>query len=109
MNVPVDASPHSEAERLALQFLSRVWAPPHDLGAIDELMTEDFVITSGGNDVNGREAFKAWGGSDRGDGIESQRGFGLRLGERGFEKVKLSGKIRWLGLALHTPGDGKVE
>ena len=23
-------------------------------------MTEDFVITSGGNDVKGREAFKAW-------------------------------------------------
>jgi len=60
MNVPVEASPHSEAERLALQFLSRVWAPPHDLDAIDELMTEDFVITSGGSDVKGREAFKAW-------------------------------------------------
>ena len=60
MNIPADSSSYSKAERLALQFLSRVWAPPHDLSAIDELMTEDFVITSGGSDVNGREAFKAW-------------------------------------------------
>ncbi len=60
MNVPVNSSSHSKSEQLALQFLSRVWAPPHDLSAIDELMTEDFVITSGGSDVNGREAFKAW-------------------------------------------------
>jgi len=60
MNKGFDASSHSKAEQLALEFLSRVWAPPHDLSAIDELMTEDFVITSGGNDVKGREAFKAW-------------------------------------------------
>ncbi len=60
MNIPTDSSPRSKSEQLALQFLSRVWAPPHDLSAIDDLMTEDFVITSGGNDVTGREAFKAW-------------------------------------------------
>ena len=51
---------YSRAEQLALEFLSRVWAPPHDLSAIDELMTEDYVITTGGKDVQGREAFKAW-------------------------------------------------
>ncbi len=60
MNKGFDAPSHSKAERLALEFLSRVWASPHDLSAIDELMTEDFVITSGGNDVTGRQAFKAW-------------------------------------------------
>ena len=60
MNIRADSSPRSKSEQLALQFLSRVWAPPHDLSAIDDLMTEDFVITSGGNDVTGREAFKAW-------------------------------------------------
>ncbi len=60
MNKRADSSSHSKAEQLALQFLSRVWVPPHDLNAIDELMTEDYVITSGGNDVKGREAFKAW-------------------------------------------------
>ena len=48
MNLSADSSSHSKAEQFALQFLSRVWAPPHDLSAIDELMTEDLVITSGG-------------------------------------------------------------
>ena len=37
-----------------------MWAPPHDLDAIDEMMTEDYVITSGGTTIRGREAFKAW-------------------------------------------------
>jgi predicted ester cyclase len=51
---------HKEAERLAREFLGRVWAPPHDLEAIDELMTEDYVLTSGGKVIRGRSAFKAW-------------------------------------------------
>ena len=53
-------SNHSISEQLALEFFSRVWTPPNDLDAIDELMTEDYVITSGGKDITGREAFKAW-------------------------------------------------
>ena len=48
------------SEQLALEFLRRVWGPEHDLDAIDELMTEDYVITSGGKAIRGREAFKAW-------------------------------------------------
>ena len=51
---------HSSAEQLALKFFSRVWTPPNDLDAIDELMTEDYAITSGGKDIIGREEFKAW-------------------------------------------------
>ena len=50
----------NRAEQLALEFLRRVWGPRHDLDAIDELMTEDYVITSGGKVIRGREAFKAW-------------------------------------------------
>ena len=53
-------SNHSPSEQLALGFFNRVWTPPNDLDAIDELMTEDYVITSGGQDIIGREAFKAW-------------------------------------------------
>jgi predicted ester cyclase len=49
-----------DARRLALDFLNRVWGDAHDLDAIDELMTEDYVITSGGAVVRGRAAFKAW-------------------------------------------------
>jgi ketosteroid isomerase-like protein len=49
-----------DAEDLARAFLRRVWSKPHDLDAIDELMTEDYVIVSGGTEIRGREAFKAW-------------------------------------------------
>lgn len=50
----------SPAERLAYEFLSRVWGPAHDLDAIDALMTEDYVIHSAGSSIRGREVFKAW-------------------------------------------------
>ena len=55
-----DFAPPGGAERLALEFLNRVWGPEHDLDAIDELMTEDYAITTGGTVVRGREAFKSW-------------------------------------------------
>jgi putative hydrolase of HD superfamily len=48
------------AVRLALEFLERVWGPAHDLSAIDDLMTEDYTITTGGVVVRGRKAFKRW-------------------------------------------------
>ncbi len=48
------------AEKLAHDFLTRVWGPEHDIDAIDELMVPDYVIHSGGRTVRGREAFKAW-------------------------------------------------
>ena len=53
-------APASGAEWLALEFLRRVWGPDHDLDAIDELMTEDYALTSGGSVLRGREAFKSW-------------------------------------------------
>jgi len=48
------------AETLALEFLRRVWSGEHDLDAIDELMTEDCQVSSGGVRIGGRAAFKAW-------------------------------------------------
>ena len=48
------------AEQLARDFFRRVWAPPHDLDAIDELMTEDYRITTAGMVIEGRANFKAW-------------------------------------------------
>ena len=48
------------SEHLAREFFRRVWAPPHDLDAIDELMTDDYRITTAGALVEGREQFKAW-------------------------------------------------
>lgn len=51
---------NSRIEQLPVEFFNRVWAPPHDLDAIDELMTEDYTITTGGQVIRGRVAFKAW-------------------------------------------------
>ena len=58
--MPYDPGASQEAERLARAFLDRVWAPPHDLDAIDALMAEDYIITSAGMTIRGRAAFKAW-------------------------------------------------
>ena len=52
-----------DVERLVREFFRRVWAPPHDLDAIDELMTEEYRITTAGTVIDGRNAFKAWVGS----------------------------------------------
>ncbi len=48
------------AEKLVLQFFERVWHTPHDINAIDELMTEDYKITTAGKTIIGRTAFKQW-------------------------------------------------
>jgi steroid delta-isomerase-like uncharacterized protein len=53
-------SAQAVAEKLARDFLERAWGPDHDIDAIDELMTPDYVIHSGGRTVRGRDAFKAW-------------------------------------------------
>lgn len=60
MTLDPDPAARPEAERLAIEFLSRVWGPAHDLDAIDELMTADYVIHSAGSSIRGRDRFKAW-------------------------------------------------
>jgi predicted ester cyclase len=51
----------ARAEELAVAFLSRVWRGfANDLDAVDELMTEDYRIHSGGTTIAGREQFKEW-------------------------------------------------
>jgi len=41
-------------------FWREVWQAPQNPDAIDRLVAEDFVITSGGHEIHGREAFKKW-------------------------------------------------
>ena len=41
-------------------FWREVWQPPQDPGAIDHLVAEDFVLTSGGIDFVSRATFKEW-------------------------------------------------
>lgn len=50
----------STPEDLVSQFFERVWSPPHDLTAIDEIMAEDYRITTAGSLITGRENFKEW-------------------------------------------------
>jgi len=49
-----------QGEELAREFFRRVWTPPHDLAAIDELMSPDYRITTAGKVVEGRDSFKLW-------------------------------------------------
>ena len=55
-----DPSARIRAEQLARTFMRRVWTLPHDLSTIDDLMTDDYVITSAGTVIQGRAAFAAW-------------------------------------------------
>jgi hypothetical protein len=41
-------------------FWSEVWKRPQSPEAIDRLVHEDFILTSGGRDVRSRIAFKKW-------------------------------------------------
>ena len=47
-------------EQLVIEFFGHVWGPAHELDVIDEMMTEDYIITSGGKTIKGREEFKNW-------------------------------------------------
>ena len=55
-----EAGKRAQAERLVTEFWDRVWTPEPDLTAIDELLVEDFVLTSAGTDVAGRAPFRQW-------------------------------------------------
>lgn len=50
------------------------------------------------------QAYKAWC-EDAGERPEKQTSFGLRLGERGFERKKIRGVIWWAGIGLREDGD----
>lgn len=60
MNTSEKKAGNKVPEKLVKDFFDRVWHVPHDLDAIDELMTEDYTITTAGSIVRGRDAFKNW-------------------------------------------------
>jgi limonene-1,2-epoxide hydrolase len=41
-------------------FWREVWQRPHNPEAIQDLVSEDFILTSGGNDIVGRDNFSTW-------------------------------------------------
>ena len=60
MNQQSDLLSNKKPEKLVLDFFDKVWHSPHQLDAIDELMTEDYTITTAGNVIKGRMNFKNW-------------------------------------------------
>jgi hypothetical protein len=54
-------APKTVGEKLLSELWEKVYNLPQDLNAIDRLCTDDFVLTSSGEDVAmGRVAFKEW-------------------------------------------------
>jgi hypothetical protein len=41
-------------------FWSEVWQPPYNVDAIDRLVVDDFVLTTGGQDIGPRAEYKNW-------------------------------------------------
>jgi len=41
-------------------FWREVWQRPHNPDAIHDLVSTDFIITTGGRDITGQDDFKAW-------------------------------------------------
>ena len=49
-----------DAVRAVNNFWARVWQPPQDPDAIDELVVEDFLLINAGQEIRSRPAFKGW-------------------------------------------------
>jgi hypothetical protein len=49
-----------DSVELVERFFKEVWAAPQNSSVIDHMIAEDFVITSGGNEIASRAAFKEW-------------------------------------------------
>lgn len=50
---------HANAVEIVEAFWAQVWNA-HDAEKVDDFVAEDFVITSGGVRIEGRENFKTW-------------------------------------------------
>jgi predicted ester cyclase len=104
-----EASPAQRAEALALDFLRRVWSGEHDLNAIDELMTGDFEISSGGVRISGRAAFKEWVRAFQdtlaGSHTENLDVFANAAGDRVVSRWRCSGINRGI---FGLPPDGRL-
>jgi hypothetical protein len=59
------------------KFWEQVWQTPQNYDAIDELVVDDFVLISGGQRIDGREAFKQWA-----------KGFGKAISNLDMEEVE---------------------
>ena len=52
--------PTLNAVAIVEAFWAEVWQSPQNPDAVDDFVSDDFIITSGGVDIVSRAAFKAW-------------------------------------------------
>ncbi|WP_068087845.1 ester cyclase [Novosphingobium rosa] len=94
---------------LARAFFARVWGAPHDLDAIDELMTPDYCLHNAGATIMGRDRFKAWVGEMQAQiGEPTNEHLDLFMDETGEKVVS-----RWITRAVNkglfgTAPDGRA-
>ncbi|WP_343616211.1 nuclear transport factor 2 family protein [Novosphingobium sp.] len=94
---------------LARAFFARVWAAPHDLDAIDELMTPDYRLHNAGTTIEGRDNFKTWVGEMQAQiGEPTNEHLDLFMDETGEKVVS-----RWITRAVNrglfgTAADGRA-
>jgi len=114
-----------DPEHLVLTFWENVWNPPYQLDLIDRLMPEDFVITSAGKRIEGRENFKEWVANfhDKAPGLrlENLEILTAKEGERVISRWKATAHnngmlgsepdqrpITFTGIAIWKIEDGKL-
>ncbi len=98
----------ARSRQLAYDFFRRVWSPPHELEAIDALMTPDYRITTAGEVISGREAFKDWVGAMQQTVLEADNEHLEVFTDAGGERVV----SRWITRgrnngAFGLPADGR--
>jgi predicted ester cyclase len=54
------ATSADSSKALVSKFWSEVWNPPYSMATLDELVAEDFIITTDGKDIQGKNSFKSW-------------------------------------------------
>jgi SnoaL-like polyketide cyclase len=125
MNMQESKPTIKKPEHLIVEFLERVWGPAHELDAIDELMTEDYIIITGGKPIKGRTLFKEWVKQFQlllSDAITvNQEAFANAAGDRAVSRWICSGKnngifglpatgqeISFSGIAIWKIRDGKL-
>lgn len=67
---------------------------------------EDCCVVSPNAEVQATPLYDAYTGwcASSGERAETQRRFGTRIGERGFEKEKVGGLVKWFGIGLRHEG-----
>src|SRR5580698_1063235 len=51
---------NQDSVKLVENFWKAVWQAPDNVDAVDNYVAHDFVLTTGGRDIVGRDAFKQW-------------------------------------------------